>query len=65
MTYQNLVYNNHWSEHQPTKNLVFRHHIEFGFLTEGQYVASRVVLDDGAVKNFIKASHNKVKDILG
>lgn len=63
-TFQNLVHNEHWTEHQPTKNISFRHHIEFGFLTEGQYIASRVVLDDGAIKNFIKTSQTKIKGIL-
>ena len=64
ITFQNLVYNQEWSEHQPTQKISFNHQIEFGFLTEGQYFGSRVVLDEGALRNYIKTSKDKIKDLL-
>ena len=62
ITYQNFVFNDQWTEHQPTKVLTFKHHIDFGVLTEGQYLSSRVVLDEGAIKTFIKTSKDNIKE---
>ena len=64
ITYQNYVFNKKWSEHQPIERLTFKHHIEFTVLNEGQYIASRVVLDEGAIKNYIKSSKDKIRGWL-
>eukprot|EP00347_Sterkiella_histriomuscorum_P000210 403376762 len=64
VTFQNFVLNQNWQDHQQTKTISYKHHIIFEKLLEGSYFGSRVVLDDAAIKNFIKNNQEMIRGWL-
>ncbi|CDW89869.1 UNKNOWN [Stylonychia lemnae] len=61
ITFQNLVLNEKWTEHQKTNQISYKHHIVFEKLQEGSYFGSRIVLDEAVAKNFIKNNQSQLR----
>lgn len=40
----------------------YKHHIEFSNLQEGAYFASRIVIDEAAIKNYVKSYRKEIKE---